>query len=132
MPGIDFYSIQKGNTAQQELKALKGSSIENFEIIDHTDELNDFSDTAAYIYNLDLVIAVDTSVAHMAGALGKPIWILNRFDSDWRWLINKSRSPWYQTALIFNQATLGDWDGLLVKVREELARLVIESNIKVV
>ena len=79
-------------------------------------QFNDFSDTAAVIENLDLVISVDTAVAHMAGAMGKPIWILLPFDPDWRWMLTGSQSPWYPTARLFRQSQPGDWDGVMSAV----------------
>jgi ADP-heptose:LPS heptosyltransferase len=80
---------------------------------DWTAELNDFADTAALIEALDLVISVDTAVVHLAGALGKPVWVLNRYDQDWRWLRNRTDSPWYPTARLFRQHSLGDWSGVI-------------------
>ena len=77
-PEIEFYSLQKGKDASAQLKALNASSQGRFEVIDYTDEIGDFSDTAAFVDNLDLIIAVDTSTAHLAGALGKRVWLLNR------------------------------------------------------
>ena len=75
---------------------------------DFTTDLHDFEDTAALVVNLDLVISVDTAVAHLAGALGKPVWLLNRFDADWRWLMNRDDSPWYPTLRQFRQPSFGD------------------------
>jgi ADP-heptose:LPS heptosyltransferase len=75
------------------------------------------------VANLDLVITVDTSVAHLAGALGKPVWILSRFDGCWRWLGDREDSPWYPTARIFHQRTDGDWDEVVGRVAAELAAL---------
>jgi ADP-heptose:LPS heptosyltransferase len=90
-------------------------------IIDHTAELMDFTDTAALIENLDLIISVDTSTAHLAGALGKPVWILNRFDTCWRWLLDRTDSPWYPTGKIYRQPAAGDWDAVIRNVRADLA-----------
>lgn len=87
------------------------------------DELGDFSDTAALIANLDLVITVDTAVAHLAGALGKPVWILLHFIQDWRWLLGREDSPWYPSARLFRQPARNDWDSVLRRLRRELARL---------
>jgi ADP-heptose:LPS heptosyltransferase len=78
--------------------------------------VTDFADTAALIQHLDLVISVDTSVAHLAGALGKPVWILNRHDLCWRWLLNRTDSPWYPSARLFRQPHPGDWAGMMVEV----------------
>ena len=86
--------------------------------------MRDFSDAAAMVANLDLVITVDTSIAHLVGALGRPVWILNRFDTCWRWLRGRADSPWYPSARIYTQERPGDWDGVLEKVRADLARLI--------
>jgi ADP-heptose:LPS heptosyltransferase len=94
---------------------------------DWTDELGDFADTAALIEALDLVVTVDTSVVHLAGALGKPVWLLNRFDTCWRWLLDRTDSPWYPTLRQFRQPTPGDWDAVLAAVRAALARLARET-----
>jgi len=88
----------------------------------HGESLADFSDTAALIANLDLVLTVDTSVAHLAGALGKPVWIMNRHAACWRWLRARSDSPWYPTARLFRQPVLGDWPGLVRQLLPALAR----------
>ncbi len=84
------------------------------------EELQNFSDTAALIENLDLVIAVDTSVAHLAGALAKPVWILLPYSPDWRWLLDRDDSPWYPTARLFRQDRLCAWDGVMNQVHAEL------------
>ncbi|MGE0372020.1 MAG: tetratricopeptide repeat protein [Gammaproteobacteria bacterium] len=86
-------------------------------------ELNDFDDTAALIESLDLVISVDTSVAHLAGALGKPTWILLPYTPDWRWLLDREDSPWYPGARLFRQPRPGDWDSVIQRVAGELRRL---------
>jgi hypothetical protein len=85
-------------------------------------QLRDFADTAALLENLDLVIAVDTSVAHLAGAMGKPLWLLLPFNPDWRWLLNRDDSPWYPTARLFRQPAIGDWPGVMEGVRKALAK----------
>lgn len=85
-------------------------------LTDWTDELSDFADTAALIDNLDLVISVDTSVAHLAAALGKPVWLLNRFAGCWRWLRGRDDSPWYPGLRLFTQTRRGDWDDVLARV----------------
>lgn len=93
------------------------------EIIDLGDRINTFSDTAAIIANLDLVISVCTSTAHLAGALGCPVWILLAASADWRWLQDREDSPWYPAARLFRQTKLHDWDHLLQNVAQDLASL---------
>ena len=90
---------------------------------DFTEDLHDFADTAALIDSLDLVISVDTAVAHLAGALGKPVWLLNRFDTDWRWLQNRDDSPWYPTLRQFRQPTPGDWPSVIGRAQDALRLL---------
>ncbi len=117
--GVAFYALQKGLTvAQREEIALAGK------VVDLDAELQDFTDTAAIVANLDLVIAVDTSVAHLAGALGKPVWILLPHAPDWRWLRERGDSPWYPTARLFRQTVAGQWGGVLEQVERELQALV--------
>jgi tetratricopeptide (TPR) repeat protein len=84
-------------------------------------ELGDFDDTAAVLAGCDLVISVDTSVAHLAGALGRPLWVLLPFSSDWRWTAEAERSPWYPSARLFRQPQPGDWDSVVARVAQELA-----------
>lgn len=112
-----FYSLQKGPATQQ----LRERTDLAARIVDHTDEFADFADTAAFVDNLDLVITVDTAVAHLAGAMGKPVWIMNRFDTCWRWLLDRADSPWYPSARLFRQAALGEWDSAVEAVRDALA-----------
>ena len=115
--GCEFYSLQKGDDAVAQLRL----SPLRHRVIDWTDDLHDFSDTAALVDNLDLVIAVDTSVAHLAGALGKPFWLLNRDGTCWRWLLGRDDSPWYPTARQFRQDDSRDWDGVIARVATVLA-----------
>jgi tetratricopeptide (TPR) repeat protein len=119
-PDVDFYSLQKGEPAASELAELIRRDWEGPQIVDFTSQLNDFSDTAALIENLDLVITVDTSTAHLAGALGKPVWILNRYDTCWRWLLNRTDSPWYLTARLYGQEKTGHWDDVMQRIRMDL------------
>jgi len=86
------------------------------------DARNDFDRTAALVDSLDLVISVDTSIAHVAGALGRPVWILLPFAPDWRWLNTRSDTPWYPTARLFRQPRQDDWRGVVDAVAEELDR----------
>jgi ADP-heptose:LPS heptosyltransferase len=87
------------------------------------DEVQDFADTAALIANLDLVISVDTAVAHLAAAMGTPVWLLDRFDSCWRWLTGRRDSPWYPTLQIYRQPRPGEWDYVLQEVARDLGNL---------
>jgi tetratricopeptide (TPR) repeat protein len=86
--------------------------------------LDDFSDTAALIENLDLVITVDTAIAHLAGALGKPVWLMNRYASCWRWLQDRDDSPWYPTLRQFRQSTVGDWTSVIVALHDAASTLL--------
>jgi hypothetical protein len=97
-PGVSFVSLQKDAAA-----------LPPFALVDHADCLVDFAETAALVAALDLVISVDTSVAHLAGAMGRTVWLLNRFDTCWRWLTGRDDSIWYPNMRIFRQATPGDW-----------------------
>jgi hypothetical protein len=81
----------------------------------------DFADTAAIISVLDLVISSDTSIVHLAGAMGKPVWVLLQYDADWRWLIGRDDSPWYPGARLFRQPAVDDWESVVVRVLAELA-----------
>ncbi|MFM0068538.1 tetratricopeptide repeat protein [Paraburkholderia aspalathi] len=118
VPNVQFFSLQKGPSA---LQLPHSDSHPN--VIDYTEELDDFADTAALVANLDLVISVDTSTAHLAGALDKPVWILNRFDTCWRWMLERSDTPWYAQAKLFRQPALGDWDSVIRNARDGLAAL---------
>jgi Flp pilus assembly protein TadD len=115
---VIFYSLQKGKAAEQAKNPPEG-----MKLIDYTDEINDFSDTAALIENLDLVISVDTAVAHLAGAMGKPVWTLIPFSlPDWRWMLDREDSPWYPTMRLFRQPSYGDWKSVIEQVKEELKK----------
>ena len=116
--GISFVSLQKGGPAAQAANPPRGMVLHDF-----TADLHDFAHTAALIDGLDLVISVDTAVAHLAGALGKPVWLLNRFDTCWRWLRNRDDSPWYPTLRQFRQSNPGDWTSVIRAVRDALQRL---------
>jgi tetratricopeptide (TPR) repeat protein len=116
VPKCDFYSLQKGDAA---VLQLRDSPLRN-QIIDWTKDLHDFSDTAALIDNLDLVISVDTSVAHLAGALGKPFWLINRHNTCWRWLLDREDSPWYPTGRLFRQDHTREWDSVIARVQTAL------------
>ncbi|WP_413196736.1 tetratricopeptide repeat protein [Pararobbsia alpina] len=125
--GVQYFSLQKGSPAQQ-LDALRADPSIGDRIVDLTQDIHDFADTADFVDNLDLVISVDTSTAHLAGAMGKPVWILNRFDTCWRWLLERADSPWYPSARLFRQPKLGDWDPVLSDVIETLKREVTQHR----
>ena len=110
IPGVHFVSLQKGTAAPDWME-------------DWTGALTDFADTAALIQALDLVISVDTAVAHLAGALGKPVWLLNRADTCWRWQLGRDDSPWYPTLRQFRQATPGVWDDPIAAMTDALRTL---------
>ena len=124
LPEVDFYSLQKGNPAEEELSNRQHQVWPESNFFNFADELKDFSDTAGLIQNLDLVISVDTSTAHLVGAMGKPVWILNRFDSCWRWLLERSDSPWYPTAKLYRQADMGNRGPVVEQVKDDLKRMV--------
>jgi tetratricopeptide (TPR) repeat protein len=111
-----FYSLQKGDDAVRQLRA----SSWRHAVVDWTDDLQDFSDTAALMENLDLIVSVDTSVAHLAGALGKPFWLLNRYNTCWRWLADREDSPWYPTARLFRQDSSREWAPVIARAAEAL------------
>ena len=121
--GVSFLSLQKGEPAGQALSPPAGMVLHDF-----TAELADFTDTAALIEALDLVISVDTAVAHLAGALGKPVWLLNRFDTCWRWLLDRDDSPWYPSLRQFRQPVAGDWASVMAAVSAALAALVRDGR----
>lgn len=117
MAGVTFVSLQVGDAAPS-----------GVETVDWTGELSDFSQTAALIATLDLVISVDTAVAHLAGALGKPVWLLNRFDTDWRWMDGRDDSIWYPTMRQFRQQSPGDWPGVIERVAKALPAFDAETD----
>jgi hypothetical protein len=115
---VTFVSLQKDVRAE-DAALLR----ERADVLDYGNAIVDFSDTAALISQLDLVISVDTSVAHLAGALGKPVWILLTYFPDWRWLLGRDDSPWYPTARLFRQDKSRTWDGVIARVGQALSKL---------
>ncbi|WP_091796740.1 tetratricopeptide repeat-containing glycosyltransferase family protein [Burkholderia sp. WP9] len=111
MPHVRWISLQKTDDP-----AKLPNAAARAHLIDWTDEIDDFADTAALIDNLDLVISVDTSVAHLAAAMGKPVWLLNRFAGCWRWLYGRDDSPWYPGLRLFTQTRRADWHDVLARV----------------
>jgi Flp pilus assembly protein TadD len=118
VPGVRLISLQKGDAASQ-VKSC------GFPIEDWTDELRDFADTAALLDSLDVIITIDTSVAHLAGAMGKPTWVLLNFTPDWRWMLKRTDSPWYPTLRLFRQPQPGDWNTPISAVARELQELSV-------
>lgn len=117
VPAVAFYSVQKGIQAQQQLI----DSPLRQRVSDFSDGFTDFAETAAMLTQIDLLITVDTAVAHLAGALGRPVWLLNRYDSCWRWLMERDDSPWYPEVMrIFRQPAWGDWDTVLAQAADAL------------
>jgi hypothetical protein len=116
IPDVTFYGLQKGPQANQPVPP-------GLRLIQMGHELHDFADTAALVSNLDLVISVDTSVVHLAGGLGRPVWTLISGRPELRWLRDRTDSPWYPTMRLFRQPSRGDWDGVIRRVAAELAQL---------
>jgi hypothetical protein len=110
-----FVSLQK-DVRTDDVTVLQGRG----DLLHFGDELKSFSDTAAVISNLDLIVSVDTSVAHLAGALAKPVWVLLPFIPDWRWLLDRDDSPWYPTARQFRQDDSRQWDTVIARVHAAL------------
>jgi hypothetical protein len=118
---VVLVSLQKGAASKQLQESVLQSALQPvLPVMDWTGEIGDFADTAALVDALDLVISVDTSVAHLAGALGKPVWLLNRFDCSWQGLIDRGDSPWYPTMRIFRQPKPGDWNAVVSAVKVAL------------
>lgn len=114
---VEFISLHK------EVRESDKAALENSPILHFGDELKDFTETAGLVANMDLVISVDTSVAHLAGAMGKPVWVLLPFSPDFRWLLDREDSPWYPTARLFRQPAIGDWDSVMARLVQELKEL---------
>jgi hypothetical protein len=117
-PGVSFVSLQTGAARAE----IAGG------VHDPMGAVRDFADTAAIIANLDAVISVDTAVAHVAGAMGKPVFLLDRYDNCWRWLYGRGDSPWYPTLMIFRQTQPGDWLGPVTQAAETLEEFFPEGS----
>jgi ADP-heptose:LPS heptosyltransferase len=115
---VKFYSLQF------ELRDDARSSLAAAGLIDVSAHVADFADTAALMAGLDLIISVDTAPAHLAGALGRPVWILLPLIPDWRWGLHGEETPWYPTMRLFRQPARGDWDSVIRRLADELQRLV--------
>jgi tetratricopeptide (TPR) repeat protein/glycosyltransferase involved in cell wall biosynthesis len=122
IPGVTLYSLQKGTAAE-------GAQIEHPHFVDLSQQLQDFADTAAIVKQLDLVISIDTALAHLAGALAHPVWVILPFAPDWRWLLHRRDSPWYPTMQLFRQPHPGDWSAVLAEVAAAVRSIeAIESQ----
>jgi ADP-heptose:LPS heptosyltransferase len=115
MNGLRLFSLQK-----EIPERWTSNSLTEMNLVDYMKEIKDFSDTAGIIMNLDLIISVDTAVAHLAGAVGKPVWTLLPFAPDWRWMLNRDDSPWYPTMRLFRQPSPGDWKSVINHVLQEV------------
>lgn len=120
--GVSFVSLQKPAADLPVLPPMPAP------LVDFGDRLADFMDTAAVISQLDLVISIDTAVAHLAGALGKPTWLLLPYNADWRWLLGRCDSPWYPTMQLFRQSQSAQWEGTIQRVAGRLAMLATSSK----
>jgi tetratricopeptide (TPR) repeat protein len=127
LDGVDaqFVSLQK-NARPEDEELLRQRS----DVLDLGPALRDFADTAAVVEQLDLIISVDTSVVHLAGGLGRPLWILLPYIPDWRWLLDRDDSPWYPTARLFRQTATRDWPVVVERVREALVDWIPKSRIR--
>jgi Flp pilus assembly protein TadD len=122
-PGVRFISLQMGAAAKQISEARH-----QFDLLDASPKIRDFADTAALLDRLDVLISVDTATAHLAGAMGKPVWILLPFVPDWRWLLDRTDSPWYPSARLYRQSRSGDWSGPVDAVARALDELIAERS----
>jgi hypothetical protein len=141
IPGVRLVSLQKDAIPSLALQAsetvgeahstnpqpLDPSPSPIIELGEFDTEHGSFMDTAAMMMNLDLIITSDTSIAHLAGALGVPVWLALSYVPDWRWLLDRSHSPWYPTMRLFRQKTLGDWPGVFQEIQTAL-RLLLDSH----
>ncbi len=126
VPGVHVVSLQKGQSDEQSAALARPFPLIRFgELVDRGGA---FTDTAAIIKNLDLVITIDSAIAHVAGGLGVPVWIVLHRTPDWRWMLDREDSPWYPTAVLFRQKSFGAWEEVFQRVREELGRLVARSR----
>jgi hypothetical protein len=122
LKGAQFVGLQTGETGRDQLMRLE----ENETIVDVGDLLGDFAETAALLAAIDLLITVDTAIAHLAGAMGLPVWTLLCHTPDWRWHLQRSDSPWYPTMRLFRQPRWGDWDAVVTEVTAALRTRVEE------
>ena len=115
-PNYEWYNLQV------ECSPDSANALSQMGVVDHSKFVKNFADSAALIHHMDVVISVDTAVAHLAGALGRPTWIpLNWYGTDWRWLLDRDSSPWYQSVRLFRQPSLGDWQSVINKLHQHLS-----------
>ena len=115
-PSYEWINLQADCTPEEEAALIAAG------VTAYPGMIGNFADSAALIHHLDVVLSVDTAVAHLAGALGRPVWVmLNQFGLDWRWLLNRDSSPWYSTARLFRQPTMGDWASVTDKIHKFLS-----------
>lgn len=126
IPDINFYSLQKFDGIEELNQVPSDFPLKIFENLDESH--GSFMDTVALMQNLDLIISVDSAVAHLAGALGKPVWLLLPFSTDWRWIWGKIDSPWYPTMRIFKQHIPFDWDSVIKEIYESLKEMPCTRN----
>lgn len=124
--GIEWYSLQKGDAAEAQLAPFNAQSLSQSlpQVTPLGPLFSDFNDTAHAVSRLDVVITVDTSVAHLAGAMGAPVWLMIPFVPDWRWQVNRKDSPWYPSAKLFRQAHAGEWNTVIAQMANELSVMV--------
>jgi len=123
IPGVQFYSLQKGPAAQEVSCAPPG-----LDVIDWTDDIHDFGDTAALIESLDMVLSSDTAVVHVAGALGKRVWTLLHYAPGFFWMLTRTDSPWYPTMRLFRQQDPGNGEPVFRQAASELRLLAANTN----
>ena len=123
---VVLHSLQVGSDAIQLAPWSHDRSVVN-----HADDIQDFYDTACVIGQLDLVISVDTAVAHLAGAMDVPVWVMLQHNADFRWMRGRSDSPWYRSMTLIRQRKLGDWDGVLEQIQHNLVRLLGPATVEV-
>ena len=123
MSGVKFFNLQP-DTRKEFIREGGKNAVDRGHEIDKPS----FEEAAALIMNLDLVISCDTSVCHLAGALGKTVWIVLPYEADWRWMLNSEKSPWYPTARLFRQTKIGDWTEVFERVEKELQAMMMEKT----